>query len=1556
MKGEFRMKKLQLAAGVPSLKSFEGSARSGASWKMGFSILCASLTISGCAKIREAAFGPGEDEDLFEVSELVKSEIELEEIENAQAHSSAVSRESAKCTGEVVQEEVRVVSAPSRLKSIFDELKVTHGDRERFPVVFSLDSRNLTAWRVIENSEQVPELYRSVVQKQGSQIRLPLFQVPVRGFGKVERIKNDLGEETSRLTLHESSWEDATHVRIGIHASDRAAVELPSESSSELFSRSRLEGRVQRAATLSQDIGVVLAFSHPDALVQTRLNGNELQVWEVAERSALDPELIKRLDRSGGSLEQVAACPAEVQSRGARDRSAPAGNECVLVLRYTVDLVPVKVAVAQDDSGHWLGEPRIESDTTRGARVFRIAKGSIASREVVDPRAFSRAASNVVRVGEFEKGSFYLRSMITDVPNLFPGVFAGAASELERVKFQFKEGRVDVLREKALLRRDRTSRADLETLMSFPVAYWRVIDRDAQGAVLSQPRYERARRTDPGVLAEIDFSGNRIPRIDSPLQYFGVEDCLGGASLVSVTDLDSSGENGRLAFTLEKTFIDGLGSRGCYAGLGLARITGQIQTHFTFSERVSFERAPEVADSYIAEVNEELTRSLGFGYFMHKKVSVNEAGNYGREGSREEGASLLDIRDGKKVRYILSGIPAHSENPGLRHKLVAATREVISHWNKAFAEALSGTPRALEGDVLELLVEGEDDARIAALGLNGQAGDLHRHEIRWFDRASETGVIGIGGPHADPRSGALVSGAVNLYGGNIRSAVESMQRMAMAEKARESAIANALSNPIAQADQVPAGADARVAVAGASAGKVHALATARVSARIGGGANSASSLAVGWKGLVKAQSLSKQDQILMDVLSEQIRSQKSIKDLSGKFTQALLERGALSDSLRRELESELKVSERLQASRSALAVRHQCAFDAASELAALSRGSSAVLRSSSEDLQVAMYRSTLAHEIGHNLGLRHNFMGSFDQANWKFNKDDASRRTYSSIMDYLSDDHITYDGAGPHDVAALRLAYSGRLETSEGVLSLTELKARARAGNLPRLRQFAFCTDENVGDDPRCRRHDAGTSPWAIVEDLRRSTLALYPLTHLSDGRLSFSPASLPGFFAGRVGLYLDVRQFIDEANRVALTSQDQDQVTEWMRAAVAAEQFLHEVVGTPDVLSHEETVLKQVIAIQDKEGTPLLFEPRIFDDLGGTDAGGSEVLVARGWKHDKIAALIALLIRDYGHPRYQKAGLTVSPVEFELGSGIFATAQGPFSPTLDAVRSILEDRFQPVLVSRPTDPIRRSLAPMSPGMASAGSSGNLLYPIVIGGLIGLDSAGSLLSGKEQVDLARTFRIGANYLPDPRLPSVAESMSVGNQPGERRFFPLAGSDIGAGLVLATQGRDHVAAYMSEQGASNPVALLSELMKLGALGDSRTPEQTARVLAAHRELQAGLAALPEASGARDLKQLLPLRKLWVERLIALSPTSETGKGLSNEERMQGLNALVGEVVELIDISPTTAILWNSIDLQELGYPAELKLDAREIVTGRRTQIFRRIEVLSDVLHQIHPELF
>jgi hypothetical protein len=81
------------------------------------------------------------------------------------------------------------------------------------------------------------------------------------------------------------------------------------------------------------------------------------------------------------------------------------------------------------------------------------------------------------------------------------------------------------------------------------------------------------------------------------------------------------------------------------------------------------------------------------------------------------------------------------------------------------------------------------------------------------------------------------------------------------------------------------------------------------------------------------------------------------------------------------------------------------------------------------------------HEVGHTLGLRHNFAGSL--AN-------------NSVMDYLNDDDsIARDTPGEYDVAAIKYLY--QLSTREP--------------------QTAFCTDGDYMYDPDCAPFDAGADP-----------------------------------------------------------------------------------------------------------------------------------------------------------------------------------------------------------------------------------------------------------------------------------------------------------------------------------------------------------------------------------------------------------------------------------------------------------------------------------------------
>lgn len=83
------------------------------------------------------------------------------------------------------------------------------------------------------------------------------------------------------------------------------------------------------------------------------------------------------------------------------------------------------------------------------------------------------------------------------------------------------------------------------------------------------------------------------------------------------------------------------------------------------------------------------------------------------------------------------------------------------------------------------------------------------------------------------------------------------------------------------------------------------------------------------------------------------------------------------------------------------------------------------------------------HEIGHTLGLRHNFKGSLGQPS-------------NSVMEYnVLEDAVHRDTPGPYDVAAIRYLYG---------LSST-------------LPQEPFCTDNDTTVDPDCNRYDRSPEP-----------------------------------------------------------------------------------------------------------------------------------------------------------------------------------------------------------------------------------------------------------------------------------------------------------------------------------------------------------------------------------------------------------------------------------------------------------------------------------------------
>lgn len=159
--------------------------------------------------------------------------------------------------------------------------------------------------------------------------------------------------------------------------------------------------------------------------------------------------------------------------------------------------------------------------------------------------------------------------------------------------------------------------------------------------------------------------------------------------------------------------------------------------------------------------------------------------------------------------------------------------------------------------------------------------------------------------------------------------------------------------------------------------------------------------------------------------------------------------------------------------------------------------------------------ATIVHELGHNLGLRHNFYGSADKRNF-FTKDEV-KQIYnidvvsdnalpqsSSVMDYVPSDKDRLSFPGHYDIAAIRYGYANAVELesngsantgkvevlNEGVEDVNAGPEASVVGNAQTngwtLRDFKYCTDEHASMDldPMCQRHDYGTTPEESVSDI----------------------------------------------------------------------------------------------------------------------------------------------------------------------------------------------------------------------------------------------------------------------------------------------------------------------------------------------------------------------------------------------------------------------------------------------------------------------------------------
>ncbi len=256
-----------------------------------------------------------------------------------------------------------------------------------------------------------------------------------------------------------------------------------------------------------------------------------------------------------------------------------------------------------------------------------------------------------------------------------------------------------------------------------------------------------------------------------------------------------------------------------------------------------------------------------------------------------------------------------------------------------------------------------------------------------------------------------------------------------------------------------------------------------------------------------------------------------------------------------------------------------------------------------------MWISVLIHEMGHNLGLRHNFEGSQDKDNF-YTETELKEMginyeiPYSSVMDYAYSELNELPVMGKYDIAALKFGYARKVALKEGgAFKLTKL-VEGETGkkhvqeltlvDVPQdfpLKSYGFCTDDHVGANAGCNRFDEGTTLTEIAEFMVKRYERFYETRNHRDGRRNFSLISEINYAARMDRTLFEMRRFYEGRERLKallmeLYGLPNDVADEILRnppdgldpgtkaffkdvdnSAVVAGRFFMDVMKTPDVM-----------------------------------------------------------------------------------------------------------------------------------------------------------------------------------------------------------------------------------------------------------------------------------------------------------------------------------------------------------------------------------------------------
>jgi hypothetical protein len=733
----------------------------------------------------------------------------------------------------------------------------------------------------------------------------------------------------------------------------------------------------------------------------------------------------------------------------------------------------------------------------------------------------------------------------------------------------------------------------------------------------------------------IDLASNQITSYFNDL--LGVEKLYSGVVFTAQSKLagDIKVEDGMLSFETEEVITPN--ARADYYGTGetfLEPVALKIKHVF-----MKVGDRPYVAKEY----NDQ--DFMRFGYFRTTEHGFDPI--HGKTDSTlKHYMNRHDISGGKQIHYYL--------NEGFPEKYKDEAREAIAAWNVAFKAAT-----------------GRDDVVVLHEDVTKDFADPRHNMIVYIDGMNAMSPLGFGPSVIDPTTGETISAKSYMYGDGmryIRNVASDYYDLATGVRSPTDFTIHRQLPPVTTDGGVTLSPISR---------QLHPVAQALPRNKIA--AKALKQKGAGGSPLAAGVAMSKL----------QAHGSAALDAMTAEATPALT---ALQRAMKDKVLEEQKLS---------FGSRQQgCVETADQHLASAIKFIEAYPGKTKEELldeiESRTFFTTLVHELGHNLGLRHNFHGSFDETNfpeeyhllkslaaaglpdpiadgeWIF------KYRGSSVMDYSDDFEALSTKAGPYDVAAIKYGYGDILERVVGVddtgalvtedisrddlvAAKEELRAEfpdaletqidAAAAQRLALRPYLFCTDEHVVNDPTCRRWDRGVTLAESTQSLVEDYETLYYLYGFRRGRRMFTGSSQMAL----TRFILPVRQLLDEYvyniifdgfrsnDPSAAGSQD-----DFINAINIGIRFYDKILSTLEPGDyHLDPATGELVsgrsAEPDAKNLVVTLREGKYLESRFENTGQEDRVLNRGIELDKIGVVWAMGMRGYPAPKYEAASLSVN-------------------------------------------------------------------------------------------------------------------------------------------------------------------------------------------------------------------------------------------------------------------------------------------------------------------------